>query len=180
MSQTRSFPTFVAQLKLITGKMVTFDNMLLATDELVTRIFSDWDVYSTGLVAGLIIFVTVLTVWGRDPDTHPMLLSRQAQPSPVRNPGESSVYRSHSSPHGMELNTGLNVKDPGQNKWSRGRNGDLRDVWRKAVRGRTDPEGNPTGEKGRIVTIVGTEQTVDHDLGKLPFWLLSWGYTNLM
>jgi hypothetical protein len=70
----------------------------------------------------------------------------------------------------MELNAGLNVKDPGQNKWSRGRNGDLRDVWRKAVRGRTDPEGNPTGEKGRIITIVGTEQTVDHDLGKLLFW----------
>ncbi|OBT67465.1 hypothetical protein VE03_03062 [Pseudogymnoascus sp. 23342-1-I1] len=147
--------------------MVTFDNMLLATDELVTRIFSDWDIYSTGLLGGLIIFITVLTVWGRDPDTHPMLLSRQAQPSPVRNPGESSVYRSHSSPHGMELNTGLNVKDPGQNKWSRGRNGDLRDVWRKAVRGRTDPEGKPTGEKGRIITIVGTEQTIDHDLDEV-------------
>lgn len=144
--------------------MATFDNVLLSIDELITRTLSDWDVYSTCLLGGLIIITVYLTFWGTEPDTHPMLLSRQAQPSPVRNVGESPVYRSHSSPHGMELNSGLNVKDPGQNKWSRGRNGDLRDVWRKVVTGPTDPDGNLTGERGRIITIVGTEQTIDHDL----------------
>lgn len=146
--------------------MVTFDNMLLASDELITRVLMEWDIYSTALAGGLIILFSYLALSGRDPDTHPMLLARQAQASPVRNQGESPVYRSHSSPHGLDLNAGLNVRDPGQNKWMRGRNGDLRDVWRKVVLGQSDAEGKPTGVKGRIITVLGSEKTIDHDLGE--------------
>jgi hypothetical protein len=146
--------------------MVSFDNALLAADELLTQVLSEWDIYSTAITGGIIIFFAYLALTRTQPDAHPFLLARQAQPSVVRHPGQSPVYRSHAAPHGLDLNTGLNVKDPGQNKWSRGRNGDLRDVWRKVIAGRTDPEGNPTGEKGRIITVLGSEQTIDHDLGK--------------
>jgi len=149
--------------------MGSFDNALLAADELLSRVLSDWDIYSTTIAGGIVVFFGYLALTRTDPDAHPYLLARQAQPSAVRHPGQSPVYRSHASPHGLDLNTGLNVKDPGQNKWSRGRNGDLRDVWRKVITGRSDADGNPTGEKGRIITVLGSEQTIDHDLGRSKF-----------
>jgi hypothetical protein len=95
-----------------------------------------------------------------------MLLSRQAQASPVRQPGESAVFRSQAAPHGIPLNSGLGVKDPGDSKWARGRDGDLRDIWRKVVTGVQDKEGNETGEHGRIMTVLGTENVVEHDIGE--------------
>jgi len=114
------------------------------------------------------VFITffaynVLTT--RDPDAHPMLLARQAQASPVRQEGESAVFRSHSAPHGVPLNSGLNVKDPGDSKWTRGRDGDLRDVWSKVITGPVDHEGKPNGEPGKILTVLGTENIIDHNLG---------------
>lgn len=71
------------------------------------------------------------------------------------------MYRSHASPHSMPLNAGLNVRDPGVGKWSRGRDGDLRDVWRRAAMGGDD------GAKGKILTVLGTENIVDNKLGKI-------------
>ena len=97
-----------------------------------------------------------------------MLLERQAQRSAVRNKGESAVYRSQSSPHGMEMNTGLNVRDPGIKKWARGRDGDIRDIWRRVVSGPTDDNGVLKGERGRIMTVFGTEHVVEHNLGMFP------------
>ncbi|KAJ4167926.1 hypothetical protein NW754_011741 [Fusarium falciforme] len=61
-------------------------------------------------------------------------------------------------PHGMPLNAGLNVKDSGASKWSRGRNGDLRDVWRKAA------TGGEEGATGRLLTVLGSQNVVDHKL----------------
>jgi hypothetical protein len=145
--------------------MVSFDNILLAADEKLSEIVGQWDVYSTAIAGLLVALLAYLLFSKTDPDTHPMLLARQSHASPVRNEGESPVYRSHASPPGMDLNAGLNVKDPGVSKWARGRNGDLRDVWRKVVTGAIDSEGNPTGNKGRIITILGSEQTIDHNLG---------------
>jgi hypothetical protein len=142
-----------------------FDNLMLKMDETLASVLGDWDIYTTTLAAGLVGFFAYQVFTRRDPDTHPMLLERQAQPSAVRHEGESPVYRSHSTPHGMELISGLNVRDPGISKWARGRDGDLRDVWRKIVGGVTDSEGKFTGEKGRILTILGTEQVVEHDVG---------------
>lgn len=146
-----------------------FDNLMLQLDEFVTGILGEWDIYTS------IIFVVVITsfiysvISFRDPDAHPMLLARQAQPSPVRQPGESAVYRSHSAPHGIPLNTGLQVKDPGDSKWSRGRDGDIRDIWRRFVAGALDREGKETGEVGKLFTVLGSEQITEHKLGKQHF-----------
>ncbi|KAI5461336.1 hypothetical protein BGZ63DRAFT_385631 [Mariannaea sp. PMI_226] len=127
-------------------------------DEAITSLVGQWNPYSTALVTVLLALVSYRVLINREPDVHPMLLARQAVPSPVRNEGESPVYRSQASPHGMPLNTGLNVKDEGASKWSRGRDGDLRDIWRKVVKG------NDEGGKGRILTVLGKQNVVDHKL----------------
>ncbi|KAM0434794.1 hypothetical protein ACHAQK_008711 [Fusarium lateritium] len=137
--------------------MGVFDSL----DAGVTSLFGQWNVYSTGLITLLLLVVSYHIISTRDPDVHPMLLARQAVPSSVRNEGESPIYRSQAAPHGMPLNTGLNVKDAGASKWSRGRNGDLRDVWRKAA------EGGENGAKGQILTVLGSQNVVDHKLDEI-------------
>jgi hypothetical protein len=67
----------------------------------------------------------------------------------------------------MDLTTGLNIRDPGLSKWARGRDGDLRDIWRRVVHGPTDHDGKPTGDKGRILTVLGSEQVIEHNLGTI-------------
>lgn len=141
------------------------DKMLQAVDEALTRFLAQWDIYST-IIVSVITLVFAYSVFTRqDPDTHPMLLARQSQPSNIRHEGQSPIYRSHAAPHGMDLNAGLNVKDPGASKWARGRNGDLRDIWRRAISGAVDKEGVSTGCRGRIITISGTKEHKEHDLG---------------
>jgi hypothetical protein len=142
-----------------------FDDLMLKLDETVTGLLGQWDALSTIIVGALITFVAYQVITSRDPDAHPMLLARQAQASPVRQEGESAVFRSHSAPHGIPLNSGLNVKDPGDSKWSRGKDGDLRDVWRKVVSGPLDQEGKETGEKGELLTVLGSEQIIKHSAG---------------
>jgi len=142
------------------------DNLMLKLDEVVTGLLGQWDIFSTLIVGGLITFVAYQVFTSRDPDAHPMLLARQAQASPVRQEGESAVFRSHSSPHGMVLNSGLNVKDPSDSKWSRGRDGDLRDVWRRVVIGPLEPAGKEPVSKGDLFTVLGSEQIIKHNKGK--------------
>ncbi|KAK6580904.1 hypothetical protein PZA11_006392 [Diplocarpon coronariae] len=141
-----------------------FDNLMVKLDEAVTSVLGDWDIYSTGIFAVLVTAFVYHVLTSRDPDAHPMLLARQAQASPIRRDGESAVFRSHSAPHGIPLNSGLNVKDPGDSKWSRGRDGDLRDIWRRAVTGGLSPEGKETGEIGRLLTVIGSQKVVEHNL----------------
>ncbi|TVY52365.1 hypothetical protein LCER1_G004606 [Lachnellula cervina] len=141
-----------------------FDDLMLKLDEAVTGLLGQWDATSTAIVGALIAFVAYQIITTRDPDAHPMLLARQAQASPVRKEGESAVFRSHSAPHGMPLNSGLNVKDPGDSKWSRGRDGDLRDIWRIVVAGRRDKDGVATGETADLLTVLGSEQIIKHNL----------------
>ncbi|KAK1655554.1 hypothetical protein BDP81DRAFT_456508 [Colletotrichum phormii] len=140
-----------------------FDNIMHQMDEGVSGFFGQWNAYTTALVTFLVAIVTYRIVSSQDPDTHPMLLARQAQGSPVRQPGESPIYRSHSAPHGMPLNSGLNVKDPGASKWARGRDGDLRDIWRRAATGAAE-EGKPVVGKGRLLTVLGSENVIEHQL----------------
>jgi hypothetical protein len=142
------------------------DNLMLKLDETVTGVLGQWDIYTTAIAAALIGIFAYQVLTTRDPDAHPMLLARQAQASPVRQPGESAVFRSHSAPHGIPLNSGLNVKDPGDSKWARGRDGDLRDVWRKAISGSVDQHGKETGEVGDILTVLGMENIIIHSLRK--------------
>ncbi|QSZ32742.1 hypothetical protein DSL72_002321 [Monilinia vaccinii-corymbosi] len=139
-----------------------FDNFMLYLDESITGVLSDWDLYSTLIVTVLIGFFAYTLVTSRDPDSHPMLLARQSQASPVRQEGQSAVFRNHTSPHGIPLSSGLNVKDPGDSKWAQGRNGDLRDIWRKAVTGAVNREGKETGEIGNLLTIYGSDKLVAH------------------
>ncbi|KAH7166017.1 hypothetical protein EDB81DRAFT_270338 [Dactylonectria macrodidyma] len=127
-------------------------------DEGLSSLAGQWNPYSTGLLTLLLALVSYRVLSTREPDVHPMLLARQAVPSPVRNDGESPIYRSQAAPHGMPLNAGLNVKDAGASKWARGRDGDLRDVWRKAVLG------GDGGAKGRLLTVLGKQVVVDHKL----------------
>ncbi|KAI9047393.1 hypothetical protein LZ554_008838 [Drepanopeziza brunnea f. sp. 'monogermtubi'] len=144
-----------------------FDNLMAKLDETITSVLGDWDIYSTVIFAIVISAFVYQVLTSRDPDAHPMLLARQSQASPVRQEGESSVYRSHSAPHGIPLNSGLNIKDPGDSKWSRGRDGDLRDIWRRAVAGGLDREGKETGEIGRILTVLGKEKAIEHNLADI-------------
>src|SRR5277367_4548408 len=80
-----------------TVKMSTFDNMMLKLDEAITNILGDWDIYSTSIATVILVFFAYQVFTRRDPDAHPLLLERQSHVSPVRNPGESAVYRSQSS-----------------------------------------------------------------------------------
>lgn len=142
-----------------------FDNWLMSLDKTVVDVFSKWDISSTALFVIIITYFAWSVFTTRDPDAHPMLLARQAQASPVRKEGESAVFRSHSSPHGIPLNSGLNIKDAGDSKWSRGRDGDLRDIWRKVVSGAQDRDGKDTGDFGKIFTVLGSEHVIEHKLG---------------
>ncbi|KAK4227101.1 peroxisomal long chain acyl-CoA synthetase 7 [Podospora fimiseda] len=143
-----------------------FDNLLLSIDEGITGLFAQWNVYTSIIFTLFAGIITWQISTRQEPDTHPFLLARQAQGSPVRQPGESPVYRSQAAPHGMPLNAGLNVKDPGASKWARGRDGDLRDIWRQAIAG-VQEEGPNKGTKGRILTVEGVEHVVEHSLDDL-------------
>lgn len=135
-------------------------SLLETLDAAITGFVGQWNGYSTGLVTLLIVLVTYRITSSREPDVHPLLLARQANASTVRNEGESAVYRSQGAPHSMPLNSGLDVKDPGASRWSRGRDGDLRDIWRKVV------SGNDQGNKGKLLTVLGSENVIEHRLGR--------------
>lgn len=142
------------------------DDLLVGLDQGVTGLFGQWNVYTTSLVTFLVAVLGYRVVTSKEPDTHPLLLARQAQGSPVRHEGESPIYRSHAAPHGMPLNAGLNVKSAGASKWSRGRNGDLRDIWRRAALGAPDEDGKPSAGQGRLLTVLGSHNVVEHELGE--------------
>lgn len=134
-------------------------------DAALSDLVGQWNGYSTGIATLLVLVISYSIMARVEPDIHPMLLARQAQGSPVRNEGESPVYRGNSAPHGMPLNSGLNVKPPGASKWSQGRDGDLRDVWRKVLAGAD--EGSA---KGRILTVQGREKVIEHKLSMKPHY----------
>jgi hypothetical protein len=144
--------------------MGLFDNLMLSLDEGISGLFGQWNLYTTGIVTTFLGVVSYQIYTRQDPDVHPMLLARQAQSSPIRQQGESPVYRSQAAPHGMPLNSGLNVKDAGASKWARGRDGDLRDIWRQAIAG-VQEDGPQKGETGRILTVLG-ENVTEHRLGE--------------
>ena len=53
------------------------------------------------------------------------------------------------------MKSGLNVKDPNAPKWTGGRNGDLRDIWKTATRGSIGEAGAPAGQRGKIFSVLG-------------------------
>lgn len=157
----------VVILKLDVQSFNMADTSILAKiDNLVADILDDWSIYTT-LFAGIVLaFAVYSLVSSQDPDIHPYLLARQSTPAPVRQQGESATYRCLQTPHGLPLRYGLNVKDPGAPKWTGGRRGDLRDVWKTAVRGALNEDGTPSGQQGKIYTVLG-RKAIDHSLGQV-------------
>jgi hypothetical protein len=164
-THTQSTSTILLYIFISIAFTMGLDNLMLKIDETITGIIREWDIVSTTIAAVLISFFAYQVFTSRDPDAHPMLLARQAQASPVRQQGESAVFRSHSAPHGIPLNSGLQIKDPEDSKWARGKDGDLRDVWRRVLTGALDRDGKETGQIGTIETVLGTENIIKHDLG---------------
>jgi hypothetical protein len=144
--------------------MAVDDSLLVKADTLLNDIFAGWSLSTTIIATVLFVFLAYPWLTWKDPDTHPFLLARQASASPVRQPGESAVYRSVEVPHGYPLRSGLNVKDPGAPKWSAGRNGDLRDVWIQAMRGPLKEDGSAAGPKGKFLTVFGREKVVERSV----------------
>jgi hypothetical protein len=135
-------------------------------DTLVADVLADWNIYTT-VVAGVVVaFAVYSVISSRDPDVHPFLLARQSTASPIRQQGESATYRCLETPHGLPLRFGLNVKDPGAPKWTGGRRGDLRDIWKTAVRGPLNEDGTISGKQGKIYTVLG-KKAIEHSLDQV-------------
>ncbi|KAJ5044343.1 hypothetical protein NUH16_001144 [Penicillium rubens] len=135
-------------------------------DALVADVLADWNIYTT-VVAGVVLaFAVYSVISSRDPDIHPFLLARQSTAAPIRQQGESATYRCLETPHGLPLRFGLNVKDPGAPKWTGGRRGDLRDIWKTAVRGALNEDGTLSGKQGKIYTVLG-RKAIEHSFGQV-------------
>ncbi|EGC47090.1 conserved hypothetical protein [Histoplasma capsulatum var. duboisii H88] len=136
---------------------------LSRVDVLLSDLFADWSTDSTLIASFIAIFLAYKLFFSKDPDTHPFFLARQAVRAPIRLPGESASFRAHDVPHGYPLKSGLNVKDPDKPKWTAGRNGDLRDIWRAALRGSLATDGTPAGKQGKFYTVLGKD-VAEHKL----------------
>ena len=142
-------------------------NWVEQLDAQVAEFLADWSILTT-LIALVVVGVLVYPiVFSEEPDTHPLLLARQSAISPVRNKGESAVYRSPEVPHGYPLKTGLNVKDAGAPRWASGKDGDLRDIWREVQRGGKKGQDGKDIPAGVIMTVLGKEEVVEHDVSEL-------------
>lgn len=140
-------------------------NAIEQLDAKIAEVFAAWNIYTTIIALVLAAFIVYPIIFWDEPDTHPLLLARQSTASAIRYPGESAIYRSIEVPHGYPLKTGLSVKDPGAPKWTAGKDGDLRDVWREAARGGTTPDSSSPA--GLIMTVYGKDAAVDHDLSDI-------------
>ncbi|KAA8647005.1 uncharacterized protein ATNIH1004_005688 [Aspergillus tanneri] len=141
-------------------------SLVAKLDALISDVLADWNIYTTAIAGAIVAFVVLSFLSSKEPDIHPFLLARQSSAFPVRQPGESSSYRSLETPHGFPLRSGLNVKDPGAPKWTSGRRGDLRDVWKIAVRGAVDENGQSSGKQGKIYTVLG-RKAIEHSLDQV-------------
>ena len=153
-------------------------SLLDSLDAQITGLFSQWSSVTTLLAVSLVSYMVFIIWTTRDPDTHPMLLLRQSHASPVRQPGESAIYRSTEAPHGYPLRSGLNVKPPGAPPYAGGKDGDLRDVWKRVtgalpleipvVPGQAgQKEEAKEVRKGAIFTVLGKEKVIQHDVDSL-------------
>ena len=139
-------------------------SVLQQLDAQLDSLFAGWNIYTTLICLILGAFLVYPLFVYVEPDTHPMLLARQASHSYVRQPGESAVYRSLEVPQGYPLRSGLGVKDPGAQKWTAGRDGDLRDIWAQALRGPLDADRSTPGKPGKIISVRGKEEVIEHEL----------------
>ena len=130
-------------------------------DTQIDQLLAGWNIYTTVLTVVFFVYLCYPLVFSSEPDIHPFILIRQSTPTQVRQPGESAVYRSIETPHGYPLRTGLNVKDPDAPKWTSGRDGDLRDIWKQALKG-----DDKDGKRRQIISVVG-KAAEEHELNRL-------------
>jgi hypothetical protein len=147
-------------------------NFIELLDTKLTEALQSWNMYTTLLVVAITSYLIYTVTTAQDPDTHPMSLLSQSVASVVRQPGESAVYRSPDTRYGFPLRTGLNLKSPGAPAWASGKDGDLRDIWRR-VTGELPPEPSATGMGSpsasevtppKILTVMGTEEVIEHPI----------------
>jgi hypothetical protein len=162
--ETASSSTGFTRVTFSSNKMPFFLDTL---DEKIASTLAQWNIITTLLAVFIVAFLAYPVLYPDEPDTHPLLLARQASASPVRQRGESAVYRCPEIPHGYPLKSGLNVKGEGEPRWKSGRDGDLRDVWREVTRGgKSDAEGK-TIPAGLIMSVFGKEEVEEHEIAKL-------------
>lgn len=142
-------------------------NLLERADAQLDELLRGWNFLTFIILTVLLIILVYPLLIAVNPDTHPLLLSRQANVSSVRQPGESAIHRGLEVSHGYPLKTGLNVRDADTPKYAEGKDGDLRSIWRQAVNGELDSTGKPSGMIGKIMTVRGTEKATEHDLANV-------------
>jgi hypothetical protein len=148
-------------------------NFVELLDQQFADLLSGWNLYSTVIVLAIFGYLTYLVVTAQEPDIHPILLQRQATASLVRNRGESAVYRSPDTPHGFPLRTGLNVKTPGAPAYASGKDGDLRDIWRRVTgeipfeQGQGGSVSTSGGAQAKILTVFGKEKVTEHNISEI-------------
>ncbi|CAI6305793.1 unnamed protein product [Periconia digitata] len=132
-------------------------------DSLIGDLLAGSNVYTYGLLAAIVGWIgwTIFDI--QDADTHPLLLARQAQASYVRNHGESAAFRSPETPHGYALRSGLGVKPPGAPMYTAGRDGDLRDIWRRVIGEIPLERGQSSSGTANIISVFGKDIT-DHSI----------------
>ena len=142
-------------------------NWLQQLDASLSAGLADWNSYTTILL--LLVFTIFIypAFFSPEPDIHPLLLTRQSVGSRIRYPGESATFRALDTPHNFPLKSGLNVRDEGLPKWQHGRDGDLRDVWRRAVAGPVDAQGKALPGKGKVSVLLGKKEVIPYDLETL-------------
>ncbi|OAL00123.1 hypothetical protein IQ06DRAFT_276692 [Phaeosphaeriaceae sp. SRC1lsM3a] len=128
----------------------------------ISALLEGWNIYTTVLTLGILGYLSWVIYDTADADTHPLLLARQAQASYVRQPGESAVFRSPETPHGYPLRTGLAVKPPGAPMYSAGKDGDLRDIWRRVTGEIPLERGATSSGTATIMTVLGKEGVSEH------------------
>lgn len=143
-------------------------SILQQIDSQLESFLAGWNIYTTLIALVLAAYLISPLFLYTEPDVHPLLLARQSSASYVRQPRESATFRSLETPQGYPLKSGLNVKDAGQPKWTSGRDGDLRDVWKRAALGPVDADGKPTGEAaGKVLATYGKEKVIEYNFAKL-------------
>lgn len=136
-------------------------SILEQVDTYLAEAVASWNTYTTLLAVVLALLIAYPVFTSNEPDIHPLLLSRQARPSPIRRKNESATYRGLDVPVGYPLRSGLDIRDPGEPRWKAGRDGDLRDIWRAAMRGGAE------GSRGEIMTTCDSRQVFKHDTNQL-------------
>ena len=147
--------------------MADGSSLIQQLDFQIEKLLSGWNIYSTIIAVTLVTYLLYPIFFTPEPDTHPMLLADQATASQIRYPGESAIFRSSETPHGYPLKTGLNVKEPGSPKWASGRDGDIRDIWRQALKNPIGPDEKEIGSPGKILTVLGKEEIIEYNFSGL-------------